>query len=1044
MKKSLIIFLFTLFAVGNILAQGKTAISGTVLNSLGKPVEGAIVTILGENLSHSDAEGKFSMQVSNINKAISIWATGYFSVTQAINGRSEIVVVMIPEERAKYNESAVLPFSIEENRPELTSAVNIAKKDFTLGGTTIDRLLIGQAAGLRTSAFSGAAGEGTFLNMRGIRSLVGENSPLIVINGVPYLPDNKESMVINGLTRNVLQSYNIQDIQNITVLKGAQASMYGSLGSNGVILIETDGATSNDLNTKISFYGQYGSSWNDKRIPMLSGKEYTSYLSDIGMNYFNNMESFFAEFPFMGNPNSKYSYFYKNNTDWQSQIYQNGFVTDNLFRIEGGDAIAKYDFSLGYALNEGNIKNTNAQRYNAQLNTNILVNKQIQIFTTVGLAYLTGQHQEQGMVSATNPILAAYQRSPLLSPYGNDEMGRDLATFSSYNYGISTNRDFAVSNPLAIVDKLKGIDARNRQYDVNIRAGITYSPTVHLSFTGTFGLFYNFNSEDIFLPGTTVLPIVDQYGEAVNSKKSGRGEALNYFYSVNGNYNRTFNDVHRVKATLGVQSITTNREYDGGNGRNTANDFYQTLGNTQTIGRYFVGYLEKWNWLNVFAHADYIYNNMVAVSGNLALDAMSAAGASTNHTAVYPSLSATWLGKGWLPLSNSTFVNRLNVRAEYGVTGNSNFSSNYGKFYYTSLPYQSISGIVRAGIANTNLKPEQNTQFNLSLEASLLKNRVDFTVDLYSAQASDVIIPVPQSSVYGSAPYYDNSATISNQGIEVSLQASLIRTRDVEWIIGGNFATNKSVVKSLGDGQDQIITSFDDGAQLITKVGESPYQFYGYKANGVYSTEANAVAAGLVNKKSQSYHAGDVIFENQNTDNRIDDDDRVMLGTAAPEFFGGIFTSIRVKHFELAANVYYSKGNKAYNAVRRSLESVSNFSNQSSAANGRWNVEHQVTDVPRAQWGDPIGNADFSSRWIEDASYLRLRNITLSYNFDKKILNFFRSGTLYVTGENLFTFTNYLGLDPEFSYSYNDALQGFDYAKTAQPKVVKLGVNLKF
>ncbi|MDR0572645.1 MAG: SusC/RagA family TonB-linked outer membrane protein [Tannerella sp.] len=1045
MKKKqniLIALLLFLFAV-TLYGQEAQNIRGKILTSHNKPLEGAIVTVQGgENVS-TGKEGDFQLPVNEDAQWISVWAAGYYSVTQLINSRSDIVVMMIPENRYKYNESAALPFRMEAARPDYTSAVNIAKKDFTPGSMKIDRALSGQVAGLQMTRNSGMPGEGSYFNLRGTRSFVGENAPLVVINGVPYLFDNRESQLINGLSRNIFQAYNIEDIQNITVLKGAEASIYGSMGSNGVILIETDGAASDDLNTKISFYGQYGSVWNDKRMPLLSGTAYKSYLSDAGMSYFDNMQNFFTDFPFLNNPGGKYSYLYNNNTDWQDYIYKRGFVTDNLFRVEGGDAIAKYDMSLGYATEDGLLKNTISQRYHTQLNTNILISKQVEIFTTVGLAYLDGKYQEQGMINQTNPILAAYSRAPLLSPFKKDINGNILTAFSPYYYGNSANMDFAVSNPLAIINTL---DARNRQYDVNVKAGITCKPITDWTITATFGLYYNYNNEHLFVPGTSdeaILPFFDQYGESKNTVKEGVGETLNFYYNLNSRYKKVFEGIHALNITGGMQAVITKNEYDAGSGRNTANDFYQVLGNTQAIGRYFYGYLEKWNWINCYVHADYTFREMLMASINAGYDASSSTGSYGKHFFIYPSAGLTWLGKGWLPLNNSTLVNRLNVRAEYGTTGNSRFSSNYGKFYYQSLPYQAISGIVRANISNTNLKPEKNTQWNIGLDMSLIHNRLDISLDYYNSLASDVIFAVPQSSVYGSEPYFDNCGEIENKGFEASIQASLIRTHDFEWIIGGNIAQNKGKIKSLR-GIDQLLTKYIDGAQLLTRVGEDPCQFYGYQVLGVFSTEAEAESAALVNKKGQNFQAGDIHYLDINNDHRINDKDRVSLGSAAPDFFGGFFSRISYKSFALSAEFTYSQGNMAYNAVRRDLESLSTLGNQSIAVVNRWNLEGQQTNMPRAQWGDPMGNSDFSSRWIEDASYLRMKNITLSFSFDKKILNFFRAGTLYVTGENLLTVTKYLGLDPEFSYSYSNSMQGFDYAKLMQPKSVKLGVNLKF
>ena len=317
-------------------------------------------------------------------------------------------------------------------------------------------------------------------------------------------------------------------------------------------------------------------------------------------------------------------------------------------------------------------------------------------------------------------------------------------------------------------------------------------------------------------------------------------------------------------------------------------------------------------------------------------------------------------------------------------------------------------------------------------------------MDYYLANTNDVIMPVTKSSVYGTSPYYANCGRIDNQGVELSLQASLVRLRDFEWIVGGNIAFTDNKVKSLG-GNEQMLTTFSDGSQVVSRVGGTPYEFYGLQAEGVYSTQTEADQAGLINTNRQAYQAGDVRYVDQNGDGMINYKDYVSLGNATPDYFGGFYTHIRYKGFALTAEFSYSQGNKAYNAVRRSLESVSTFSNQSAAVVNRWSLEGQQTDIPRATYGDPIGNNDFSSRWIEDASYLRMKNITLSYTFDKPVWNFFRSGTIYVTGENLWTLTDYLGMDPEFAYSSSTcATQGFDWGKVMQPKSVKLGINLKF
>lgn len=1049
MKKIKIILniVVLLFSVATVWGQSTHKLTGKILDFKNRPVEGAIVTVLDTMNVTTSKDGTFNFELKDPSKVkdISVWAPGYYSVKQLLKGRSKVVIMVIPEDRHKYNESIVLPFRGEEETKlsDFTAATNINKKDFTLGVGKIDRALAGQIAGLEMKSSSGMPGEGSYYNLRGIRSLTGDNAPLIVINGVPYMPDKTPSELIGGFTRDIFQSYNLQDIQNITVLKGAEAAMYGSMGSNGVILIQTDGAASNDLETKISYYGSFGVNWNDKRIPLMGLDDYKSYLTDVGMTISADPNNFYETFPFMKDPNNKiYAHLYNNNTDWQDLIYKNSTSTEHLFRVEGGDNIAKYDLSLGYSRDNGIMDNTSMERFHTQLNANILVSEKVNIFATVGLAYMTGHYQEQGMEISTNPILAAYAKSPVLSPYNKDRDGNILTTFSSHYYGNSTNRNYSVSNPLALLNTL---DAHNRQYDLNMRAGISYKPIRDLSITGVVGLYYNFNNEHVFIPGEsdpTIVPISDMYGLRENAVKDGDAETVNLFLNLNTNYKKTFNYVHKLNAIAGWQMMTTKNEYDAGEGRNTGNDFYQTLGST-TEGRRFLGYTNNWNWMNFYAHADYTYNDMVQTSVNMAVDAASSTGTSVNRFYAYPSVGLTWLGKGWAPFINSTWINKLNVRAEYGLTGNTRFASTLGGFYYSSSPYQQLSTIARSNIPNTYLKPEKNASLNLGLDLAVLQNRLNVSFDYYNNQISDMISAMPLSSVYGSAAYYANVGKMENKGVELSVQASLIRTRNFEWIVGGNIAHSTSKIKSLG-GEDQIVINSGDGVQLVHRVGESPYQFYGYQADGVFSTQTEADAADLSNRTGIKYEAGDVRFVDQNGDHKIDDKDRVLLGNASPSYFGGFYTQLKYKEFALSAEFTYSKDNMAYNAVRQQLESLSTTNNQSLAAVNRWTLEGQVTNTPRAVWKDPVGNSYFSSRWMEDASYVRMKNVTLSYTFTKTLWNFFRSGTLYVTGENLLTFTKYLGMDPEFSYSYGENIQGFDNAKLMQPKTVKVGVNLKF
>lgn len=1040
MKKiKLLMLLCAVMLSGSTTAQ---ALRGVVYSSDGSPIADAVVSSSGIESVQTDREGVFCIDELDSDAIIRVWASGFFVQEVKVKGRKEIRILLIRDDAYKYNESAVLPYRIE-NTANLSGAQNLNKKDFALGSSTIDRVMQGEFAGLQVTNKSGMTGEGAYMALQGIQTLSADNAPLIVINGVPFMPDKDESQLIGGYSRSVFQAINAQDIQNITVLRGAEASLYGSLGSNGVILIETDGATSDDMNTKISYSGQFGYNWNNQRIPLMGVADYKSYLSDIGLTYYDNMETFFSNFPFLKGSDNPFNYYYQYDTDWQDWLYQNGMTTDHLVRVEGGDAIAKYDISLGYMRDEGTLKNTYSDRFNTQINTNVLVSKQFEIGTNLSLAYLNGRYQEQGMRVETNPLLAAYKRAPLLSPYKSDMYGDLLDTYSNYYFGANANTDFIVSNPLAIVGTAS---EETRGYDVNMKVQLTYKPTHHITASAALGLYYNYDQQGVFIPGVNnsdIVPSFDAYGEANNTVRQGVASTFNMFYNVNAAYHRLFAGKHDVDVRLGGQVLTTSREYDMGSGRNTANDFYQTLGDVDGIGVFFSGYTNAWNWANGYFRAAYTYDRFLNAAFNVSADGASSTGKDTRRMGVYPSGSLMLMAKQLSFLSEIDLVNKLNVWVDYGLTGNSRFSGNYGKYYYTSRPYQMIAGIIRANVPNTKIKWEENRRANLGFDLTMWKNRVNLSVAAYINQATDVLMLSNTSSVYGTSLHYSNDAAITTRGYDISLQIAPVYSKQFKWILGGSLSALDNEVVSLGT-EDMLISTLSDDATIVTKVGENPYSFYGYEVEGVFSTIKEAQVSGLKNSNGIAYEAGDMHYVDQNSDGIINYKDRVVLGSAAPDFFGTLYNRFQYRGFSLDVTFAYSLGGEAYNATRRYIESASDFGNQSTAVLRRWTMDGQLTDMPRANYGDVIGNNDFSARWIEDASYLKLKDITLSYTFNRPVWNVFQGGTVYVSGQNLLCLTNYLGMDPEFAYSYSPIMQGVDYAKVAMPRTVKLGVNLKF
>jgi len=1014
-------------------------LEGTILEPYyNNPVEGAIVSITGLKESvKTDKDGKFSVKLASSTGEISVWFPGYYTSKQPISGRKTITVILIPEEKSGYSENMLLPFKGSTNiREKQTNLFSIQKKDISINKTDIEQVF-SKIPGLQVIGKSGMPGEGSFFGIRGTNTFTASSSPLIVVNGIPYMPDMNESGIIGGFSKSVLNSLNPRDIQNITVLKGSDATLYGSLGSNGVIMIETDKAV--DLDTKVEFSSQLGVDLNQSTMPVMGVKDYKNYISNVSLTKYSDMASALASFPYLVDDQTYYyKYLYNNNTNWQNLIYTPGITTDNVLKIKGGDEIAKYDISIGYKNKGGQMVGTNYSKYYCRANADVNLSRKISFNSSIMMSYMDYSLQEQGILENTNPLLAAMKKGPIFSAYDKDANNNLLPSYASIRDAdgnlIENN---SVSNPLALVNK---VTATDQDYDIQINAGLNYKMNDNISINGIMGLYYFFSRQNFFMPGvteTSIMPLSNLL--ANNTVRSAQGVTFNTYFNLNANYKKTFNDIHLVKASIGAQVAINNNEYNAASGYNTANDYYKTLGYVSSSSRNYYGYLNAWNWMNYNANAQYIYNQQLAFGANISVDASSSTGTDATLFQVYPAVNATWMAKNSI-LKDVNTINKLNIRAEYSTTGNSRYSSSLSKYYYVSKVFNELSGLTRSGIPNTKIVPEFNQTFNLGTDVSVLNNRLDLTADVYYTKNSNLIMPVSSTSSYGTDYVYANAASAENKGVELGAQFAVIQTKDLKWYVGATVSSNKSDVLSLG-GQKNMVMSMSDGSAVISEVGNSLYSFYGLQvdeSNPVFSTSDQAKNAKLRTAAGKYYQAGDMHFVDQNNDSIIDDRDRINLGSANPTFFGTINTSIQYKGFELSANFGYSLGNKMYNAVRRSMESMSDFTNQLVSVNNRWMSEGQVTSMPRASYGDPLGNSQFSDRWIEDASYLKLKELTLSYNF-----KFMNGTTVYITGENLFTITRYLGLDPENMYSYDTSLRGFDYGKVALPRSFKVGFNVK-
>lgn len=445
--------------------------------------------------------------------------------------------------------------------------------------------------------------------------------------------------------------------------------------------------------------------------------------------------------------------------------------------------------------------------------------------------------------------------------------------------------------------------------------------------------------------------------------------------------------------------------------------------------------------MNIYGYTEYNWRSLAKLNVSLSLDGSSASGTNANRFGFFPAADLSLLLSNMSFLHNASSVDNLVLKLGYAKTGNSRFSSKIGKAYYSSQLYRQLAGIVVGNIPNEGIRWEDNENWQANLIFSGLDQRLNVNLGYYYNRASNLLNAIPVSPIAGIDRIFMNGGQIDNHGLEVDVNAAIVDNERWSLTLGGNISTVNSTIKKLVGGD--MIMDQEDGVTRMNRVGESPNSFFGYQFLGVVESEAHSQALGLRDFRNRVFGPGDAIFADLHEDGVINEDDQILLGSSLPDLFGGAFIGVRYKNVQLQGLFSFSKGGHLYNGLRRSLESLDSYANQSEAALRRWQADGQVTDIPKATFGDPMGNARFSSRWIEDASFLRLESITLTYRFGNNGLKVLANSEWYIAGENLVTWSNYLGLDPVTAYSNAVGYLGADYGKIPLPRTFKLGVNIK-
>lgn len=1014
-------------------------VKGVVKNAKTKgALSGINVAVDGFSAVITNDDGSFEIKVPHLEVILRISGENFQTEVYALRRQNSGIEIFLNE--ANYSQSYEMASlatgdKMQYNSTNAATVVNFKNDQWSNPvNQSVGGFLQGKVAGLNTVRNSGAPGAGNYLSLRGFTSLYATNKPLIIVDGMIYDDEDYGSGIIQNNISSPLANLDVKDIEDVTVIKDG-SSLYGTKGANGVIKITTTRPT--ELSTKIDFT-MYGSvNQTPDELPLFGSDAYRIHLSQLEASR-GLSGSQISNLPYMSdNINSIGYYKYHNNTNWQDQVFKPSVNQNYFLKVRGGDEIAKFGLSVGYLDSKGIIDGTESKRYSTRLNAALRLTEKFTVDANLSFINNIETQWDQGFAYKTSPMYLALTKSPFLAVNDINDAGEVSPNLADVDY-------FNVSNPNAI---LKDGFGRNNNYRFVGNLKFKYVLNKAWDINTILGLTLNKERESFFIPDAGVAEVV--LPTAIGKNRSGSEvQSYNSLYTdTYVNYFKNFNNDHNLEARFGIRTQSNKSESDLGLGYNSSTDDFTSVGAGSNLLRQVGGVLGEWNWFNIYGNADYNYRNKYFLTTSYAVDGSSRFGDKVsngkNRYALMTSITGAWLISSEGFMKNLKGIDYLKLRATYGHSGNDDIGNFTAQKYYISQNLLGMQGLVRANIGNPNLQWETVKKFNTGVDLGIFNERLNISIDAFSNKTDNMIVYQTVNLISGFDNVVSNAASMRTLGTDLSLKARIVQSTDFTFDLGINVSRYKNEIQSLPNGD--ILTQFA-GATYLTSVGRDANLFYGLKTAGVYSTTAEASTAGLSRRLTNGglvpFTAGDMRFVDTNGDKVIDENDRMVIGNPNPDVLGSFSTNFTYKRFSLQGLFNFSIGNDIYNGLRYNLEKMSGYENQSTAVANRWRAEGQQTDMPKATWGDPVGNSEFSSRWIEDGSYLRLKTLVLGYDFKVNDMNYIKYIKLYATANNLLTFTKYLGYDPEFSATSSIFGQGTDIGLAPQFTSIQLGLRL--
>lgn len=967
----------------------------------------------------TDADGRYKLNLPSGGSTVVFSYIGYVTQRVSAGGRTQLDVSLTEDTKA-LSEVVVVGYGTRERR-DVTSAISsVSGKEIqNLPVASPVALLQGRTAGVQIVQNTGAPGATNFtIRVRGTTSINAGNDPLYVVDGLPFVGNSSD--------------INPNDIESMEVLKDAAASaIYGSRAANGVVLITTKRGKAGKASISFNYYKAV-QQVDQKRLPkLMDSREFIELIQEQRANGAGITSLYGFVLPETGviGGNGQIA-----NTNWVNELVQTGGMDNYELAIRGGESKLKFYLSGALLKQKGVLGFTDYKRYTGKLNLDYQASDKLKIGTSINFTRSVTNGTPENEFGV---FQAALFKAPVNPVFATD--------------GTYFTEDISgVLNPIAVSDLETRLNVRNRLL-TNAFAEYTILPG--LTVKTSWGADLISAKNEFFQPSTS-RRLSFANGSAAYADET------NWIYEHTLTYANTFG-LHRLNALLGYSQLENTSSRNSAAARDYGTNSIETL-NVASTPTTASSSKTADGLASLFGRVGYIYASKYYLEASLRQDGSSKFGAN-NRYALFPAASVGWqVGREAFFKSLSSVVSDLKFRASYGRTGNQGGIGNYTAqgAYSTGLGYVGQNGVGPTAIANPDLKWETTDQFNAGADLSFLKSRVNLSVDVYLKKTSNLLLNVQLPNTSGFESALQNVGNTENRGFEINLNTVNLPGSSgsgLRWTSNFNISFNQNKITKLFNGNDIINTRGTGGfgqAQTfgLLREGESIGAFFGWQANGVYANSSdNEKQLRADNATGYLYRGGDIRFTDQNGDNIIDPRDRVVVGNALPKFTGGLTNNFQYKNFQLDVLAQFSYGNSVYNGTRTVLEGMYQFASASKIVRNRWRKEGDITDMPRADHTDPGGNRRSSTRWLEDGSYLRIKTATLSYNVPASVLQKIRVDNLriYVTAQNLYTFTRYKGIDPEAN-SYANAGDGritdlgFDYAAYPQYKTVLFGINLGF